>query len=403
MAWWTRNKGSISGIDEKLNPVQPDIVGLYGGPTHSSMEYPASYTGYYERLEVVNRAVNMIVDDVSEIPFRVGDAVKGLTPLVKGIRKSRVELLLNDEPNPYQDISTFRRNCVTDLLLDGNIFIYFDGWGLYHLPAAAVTVVASDSTYVDHFEFNNNGKKKFRPDEVIWIKDNSFRSIYRGTSRLRPATDSLQLLTSMKSFQKNFFQNGAVLGLVITSPNTLSERIKERMILSWMTKYSPTGGGRRPLILDGGLDVKSTNEIKFKDLDFQTGYESSEKVVLKALGVPPILLDAGNNANLRPNHRLYYLETVTPIIRKYNSAFERFFGFSVVEDVTDIPALQPELTDQAKYYTALVNTGVITPNEAREKLGYESIPGHDDLRIPENIAGSAVDPSEGGRPEDDEE
>ena len=34
------------------------------------------------------------------------------------------------------------------------------------------------------------------------------------------------------------------------------------------------------------------------------------------MGVPPILMDGGNNANIRPNHRLYYLETVLPIVKK---------------------------------------------------------------------------------------
>ena len=50
------------------------------------------------------------------------------------------------------------------------------------------------------------------------------------------------------------------------------------------------------------------------------------------MGVPPILMDSGNNANIRPNHRLYYLETILPIVRKINFAFERFFGFTIKED-----------------------------------------------------------------------
>ena len=47
------------------------------------------------------------------------------------------------------------------------------------------------------------------------------------------------------------------------------------------------------------------------------------------MGVPPILLDGGNNANIRPNHRLYYLETILPIVRKIGYAFERYFGFAI--------------------------------------------------------------------------
>jgi HK97 family phage portal protein len=202
----------------------------------------------------------------------------------------------------------------------------------------------------------------------------------------------------MRKFQDNFFKNGAVPGLVLKTPNTLSEKIKERMIQSWNVRYRPDNGGRRPMILDGGLEVDSITDVNFKDLDFQSSIEDNEKVILKALGIPPILLDGGNNANIRPNHRLYYLETILPIVRKINYAFERFFGFQLREDVTNIPALQPELRDQASYYQTLVNAGILTPNEARVKLGKEPMEGYDDLRVPANIAGSAVNPDMGGRP-----
>ena len=147
----------------------------------------------------------------------------------------------------------------------------------------------------------------------------------------------------------------------------------------------------------------SLSEISFRELDFQNGLSENEKVVLKSLGVPPILMDSGNNANIRPNMRLYYLETVLPIVRKINFAFSRYFGFVIREDVTGIPALQPELRDQSQYYQSLVNAGILSPNEARSQLGYDPIEGQDELRIPANIAGSAADPSEGGRPEESQE
>ena len=144
-------------------------------------------------------------------------------------------------------------------------------------------------------------------------------------------------------------------------------------------------------------------EVNFKDLDFQAAIEANEKIILQAIGVPPLLLDSGNNANIRPNHRLYYLETVLPIVRKINFAFERFFGFDLSEDVSNIPALQPELKDQAAYYSTLVNTGIMTPNEVRDAMRMKPLEGHDDLRVPANIAGSAANPSVGGRPEQEED
>tara|TARA_B100000214_G_scaffold223046_1_gene162296 strand:- start:674 stop:1201 length:528 start_codon:yes stop_codon:yes gene_type:complete len=168
-------------------------------------------------------------------------------------------------------------------------------------------------------------------------------------------------------------------------------------------RYNPKTGGKRPLILDGGLEVDSLTTVNFRELDFQESCRANEKVILEALGVPPILMDSGNNANIRPNHRLYYLETILPIVRKVSTAFERYFGFELNEDVTGIPALQPELRDQAAYYATLVNTGIISPNEARDAIGKEPVDGFDEPRVPANIAGSAVNPEEGGRPPQDEE
>jgi HK97 family phage portal protein len=343
----------------------------------------------------------MIVDDAAEIPFDVGEQVTGLDSAYKGIRRSKVNVLLNVQPNPFQDVSAFKRNLIIDLLIDGNIFIYLHGAHLYHLPADHMVIHTDDDTYVEKYTYDHS--IDYNPSEIIHIKENSFNSIYRGVPRLKPAFRTMQLLSSMRNFQDNFFKNGAVPGLVLKSPNTLSEKIKERMLQAWVARYNPQSGGRRPLFLDGGLEVENLTEVNFKDLDFQDGIKANEKIILEALGIPPILMDGGNNANIRPNHRLYYLETILPITNKIAYAFERFFGFKLDEEVSGIPALQPELKDQAAYYATLVNTGILTPNEAREALRLEKIDGFDKPRVPANIAGSAANPAEGGRPPEDTE
>jgi len=397
MAWYNKIfGGSTEDYEEKLNPAQP----YYDHKVEPSREPTFNYERAYEEIEIVNRAVNMIVDDAAEIPTRVGEPHKGVS-VVKNIKRSRIDLLLNKEPNPFQDINTFRRNIIIDMILDGNIFLYFDGVHLYHLPAADMIIHASDTTYVEKYTYKE--RINYKPSEIIHVKENSFYSIYRGVPRLSPALRTIQLMMRMRNFQDNFFKNGAVPGLVLKSPNTLSEKIKERMLLSWQARYKPDAGGRRPLILDGGIEIDKVSNVNFRELDFQNAIAENEKIILKAIGVPPILLDSGNNANLRPNLRLYYLETVLPIVRKLNFALERYFGFELTEDVTNIPALQPELRDQAAYYSSLVNTGIISPNEARKNLGMEPVEGYDDLRVPANIAGSAVDPGIGGRPTEGEQ
>jgi HK97 family phage portal protein len=397
MAWYDRFIRNSKDVEEKLNPAQQ----YYDHAVEPSREFTFKYEKAYEDIEIVNRGVNLIVDDTAEIKTIVGAQIPGLQSIVKGVKRSRVNLLLNKEPNPFQDISTFKRNLITDFLIDGNIFIYYDGVHLYHLPANKMNIHASQTTYIEKFTFNET--VDYKPTEIIHIKDNSFYSIYRGISRLKPALRTMVLMQNMRQFQDNFFKNGAVPGLVLKSPNTLSEKIKERMIQSWSLRYRPDSGGRRPLILDGGLEIDSYTNTNFRELDFQAAIHENEKIILKALGIPPIMLDSGNNANIRPNMRMYYLETVLPIVKKLHTGVERYFGFELKEDVTEVPALQPEMRDQSQYYTALVNGGIISANEAREALNFDPVEGYDELRVPANIAGSAVNPDEGGRPEEGEE
>ena len=397
MAWYNPFEKKTVDVEEKLNPAQMHI-GNGGHGVESSREPTFSYERAYEDLEIVNRGVNMIVDDVAEIHTLVSknNAFRGVVP---GIKRSKVETLLNKSPNPYQDINTFKRNLIIDLLIDGNIFLYFDGVHLYHLPATDVQIHSDKETYIEKFTMFDI---TFSPDEIIHIKENSFHSIYRGVPRLKPALRTMVLMKHMRSFQDNFFKNGAVPGLVLKSPNTLSEKIKERMMVSWQARYRPDAGGRRPLILDGGIEVDSISNVNFKELDFQSAILENEKIILKALGIPPILMDSGNNANIRPNMRLYYLETILPIVRKINYGLERYFGFELREDLTNIPALQPELRDSSAYYTSLVNGGIITPAEARKALGFDFVTGTEEIRVPANIAGSATNPDEGGRPVEEE-
>jgi HK97 family phage portal protein len=383
--------GIIKNLVQKLNPAQPQIAASQGvqGPLAPSMPYERAY----ERLEVVNRGVNMIVDAAAQINMDVGD--KESFPGVATIRHRKLVTLLNRNPNPYQSADAFRRNIFLDMIMDGNAFIYFDGASMYHLPAVNVTIHPDKKTFVKGYDYNGT---KYKPDEIIHIQDNSAESIYRGKSRISSARDSINLLYNMKDFQSNFFKNGAVPGLVLKTPNTLSAKVKERLINSWSQKYNPKSGGRRPLVLDGGLEIDSISNVDFKKLDFEDSVTNLENTILKVIGIPPILMDGGNNANIRPNQKLMYQETVLPLVRKLISGLERYFGYDLAAALEDLSPLQPELDEKAKYYSTLVNGGVITPNEARESLRLNKIDGHDDIRIPANIAGSAGNPSEGGRP-----
>lgn len=386
-------------LREKLNPAQEEIM-MDEGAEKSSEANRYSYVNAYEKLEVVSRGVNFLVDASSEIQFDIMSKLNGVSITDDQVRLKKLKTILNFKPNPYINADEFKRNIYMDIILEGDAFVYWDGAYLYNIPAKGMKIHTHPKTFIEMYEYE---RIKFKPNEIIHIRENSSRSIYRGTSRLKSADKSVSILHNMNEFQDSFFRNGTVPGLVLKTKNTLSRKIKDRIRADWIRLYNPKSGGRRPIILDSDFDIEDLGNSSFKELDFAESIVTQEKKILKAIGIPPILLDAGNNANISPNYRLFYTGTVIPLVIKVAQAFEVFFGYDLKPVYQDILALRPELRDEAAYYSTLVNAGIMTRNEARAKLRLEKSEQEfaDELVLPANIAGSAVDGTSGGRPAQD--
>lgn len=389
MNWFTK---STTWVREKLNPAQSMIA--YGEGTHLPSTTKIGYQESFKKLESVNRSVNMLVSACASLDYDVKDKLND--SVVVGVRQKSLATLLNFRPNPYQSAQEFRQAIFTDLVLEGNVFIHFDGVFMYHLPAASTEILTDTKTFIRGYRYR--GAVEFKENEVFHFRDLHSQSIYRGSSRLESAEHSINILYSMQQFQEQFFDNGAVFGLVLTTDNTLSQVAKEKTISYWLQKYNSKSGGKRPIILDSGLKPSTVAQSNFKDMDFDQAIKTHGEKVMQAIGIPPILLAGGNNANISPNLRLFYLETVMPIVRKFTSSLERYYGYDIEAITSSVSALQPDVKDIASYHSTLVNGGIISANEARQELRYATKPGHDDLRIPANIAGSAANPSTGGRP-----
>jgi HK97 family phage portal protein len=372
------------------------------GQSHDSAPRRRYFEKSYDKIEVVRRGTDMIVNSVAEIDINITDKLP-----TKAIHEGRVKVktlftTLNFHPNFDEDVNTFRRQLVMDLVLTGNCYQYWDGQSLHHLKAENVEVEMGKRQKIVGYKY---GDTLFKAKEIIHTRDNSEESVVVGRSRLHSARRSIYILQSMLDYQENFFENGAIPGLVIQTPNILGDRIKKKLLNQWRSIYNPKEGGKRPMILDADMKVNPLSNAKFSELEFEDSIASHEIKILKALGVPPVLLNSGNNANLRPNIQLFYETTVLPLTKMLISSYEKYFAFDMEPEVVKVRALQPEMKEAGQYYTGLVNNGLMTVNEARIELRLEpsTEPKADELREPQNITGSATDPAEGGRPPKDED
>lgn len=387
----------LNWIRQKLNRAQPTI---YLKETKAGPVFNGNYRAAYDQIEVVHRAVGMIISACVEIPFKISDSRT----------TNKINRLLNSKPNPFEDRIKFFRRAYLDFILDGNIFIYYDGNFLYLLPSNDVEIIADERMFIKAYRYNNRGGRTsttdFDSSEIIHIRDDNDDSIYRGKSRLRSLTNIINIYNSLLQFQQQFFKNNAIPGIVLTTDSILNQKFKERLLEVWKANYSTImDGARNPAILDGGLKIDKFSEINFQNLDFENSVDRLEQDMAKALGVPYVLLKSGNNANISANQVLFYEHTILPIVSMMASAFQHFFNSAEIQpDKASIVALQPDLKTQSSYYSSLVSTGIITPDEARIRLGFEPLetPDTSAIRVPRNITGSATNPSIGGRPEETE-
>lgn len=396
--------GFKSWITEKLNPGQR-IIRDMEPVSHRTNRKPFTTGQAYSKIEILNRTANMVIDSAAECSYTVGDKYNIVT-YANGVKTKTLDTLLNVRPNPFMDISTFRRLVVTDLLFEGCAYIYWDGTSLYHVPAALMQVEADANKFIKKFIFNN--QIDYRVDEIIFIKDNSYvcgtNSQISGQSRVATVIDSLEKRSKMLNFKEKFLDNGTVIGLILETDEILNKKLRERKQEELQLDYNPSTGQSSVLILDGGMKAKPYSQISsFKDLDFKEDIEGFNKSICLAFGVPQVLLDGGNNANIRPNIELFYYMTIIPMLNKLTSSLTFFFGYKITPNTKEVAALTPDKEAEAKHLTSLVNNGIMTGNEARLELNLEPLDDGqmDRIRIPANVAGSAtgVSGQEGGRPQ----
>ena len=392
-------------LSQKLNPIQPTIASMH---PYVVPETIVEFEQAYREIEIVHRSIDMVINACVDTPLKVC----GKTPAKK------VNRLLNVRPNPFEDRNRFFRRALLDFHLDGNAFFYYDGNDLYLLPANNVEVVPDPKTFISHYDYmvadqqgtdffgynketRKNTNIRFEANEIIQVMNENTSSIFRGTSKLKPLIRLIELYYYMINFQRQFFKNNAIPGFVLTTENILSKRVKERLLESWRNSYTTIfDNARHPAILDGGLKIDQFSQVKFSELDFESSVERLQQDMAKSLGVPYVLLKSGNNANIDANQKLFYQHTVVPILNQFCSEFSLCFNNAVeiTPNKLEVPAMRPDERTQSIYYSTLVNTGIITPNEARVGLGFPSIDGEDGIRVPQNITGSATDATQGGRP-----
>jgi HK97 family phage portal protein len=319
--------------------------------------------------------------------------------------------LLTRRPNFYQTAFEYLQTIGLHLALCGEHFSFKNrapgsGRILSLLPFEPqyVTVKRDTKTLELRYEVRPiEGEPMTFPAEDIWhIKGPSWNG-YLGLETVKLAREAIGLAMATEESHARMHKLGAKVGGLISVEGTLNETQHEQM-RAWVEKnFEGSANAGRTMILDRAAKFTSSQQtgVDAEHLDTRR-YQVEE--VCRAMGVLPIIVGYSDKAATYASAEQMFLAHERLTLAPYWKMIEQSIDANLLSDrdrssgvysaFTDEGIRRGSMKDKKDTVLALVNGGLMTPNEGRAvyDLNPDADPASDKLRIPANITGSVPEP-----------
>ena len=393
-----------SNVETKQGPM---VMMQNVGHSYSKKDKYEDYAkeGYQENA-IAYRCVNEIANGASAIPFKVfsNDVELDNHPLID---------LLN-RPNPLMAGVEYFQCLYSHLLLGGNAYalvaeINNKPSELHILRPDRMRIVASKTAIPTAYEYFIGGKVIDRYDiepetgksVIKHFKFFSPTDDYYGLSPMMPASVNIDQHNASAKHNFNLLNNGArPSGAIVFKPKDesgmtiqLSESQRQQLLSDLDLRFTGQNNAGRAMLLEGDFDWKEMG-LAPKDMDFIELKNMASREIALCFGVPSQLVGVPDNqtySNVQEARLALYEETIIPLAKRVESDFNEWLSgyyseqITIKYDIDSIPAMQERRKRIYENVVQAVREGIISRNEARERLDLEPVKGADDLYISANL------------------
>lgn len=378
---------STRGKDARLERKQTVLGGLvalhgHGEPSWTQRSYASLAREGYMRNPIVHRAVRMISEAASAVPWLV---YQGATEL-----NDHPLLDLLARPNLRQAGSAFLEALYGQLLLSGNAYVELIGQAegareLHLLRPDRVTVASDASGWPVALDYREGAGRRRIALGVGEAGGAAHLTLFHplddhyGFAPLEAALIALDTHNAAGRWNKALLDNSArPSGALIYAPKEggeLSDDQFERLKGELEDRYSGPARAGRPLLLQGGLDWKAMG-LTPKDMDFIEAKHSASRDIALAFGVPPMLLGIpGDNtyANYQEANRAFYRLTVLPLVGRTLKDVSAWLAPIFGDDLRlwyDADGIDGLSVEREALWARVNAAGFLTEDEKREAVGY---------------------------------
>lgn len=346
------------------------------------------------KLSAVWASVQLISNSVAGLPLEVyRDKESGREPL-----KSRHFLtdIFHYKPNAHMKPRDFRAAMTVQMAIWNNAYaeIQHSGdrvVGLMPLrPGRMTPFITDDGDLTYHYQVDS-GVKVYAARSIFHLKGMGTDGVV-ALERNNFARETYGLAASAEQYAAQQFAKGRP-GGVIEFDEFLTPKQREQIRGVYEALTEGAVNANSLYVLEGGM--------KYHALDFTAdqlqmiatrAHQLSD--VARFFGVPGVLIGAGDNnnsawpASFEQQMLMFLTHTVQPYLDEWESAIRHSFldrnnDIDVDHDVT--PLVQMDSNAKANYLGRLVQNGLMTRNEGREKLHLPRVEGGDELTVQTNL------------------
>lgn len=324
-------------------------------------------------LSAFHRCVELISSSVANLPISVLFIDK------QGNKKQRNNHRLNVVfQNMLLTRYQFIHNLVKDVITSGNAFAYIhrDNGGnvkqITYMQPSEVQVVYNKQKGELYYQIPSISKQKIEPYDMLHLAMNSKDGIV-GTSTLSLMNRTLKGAGYAEKTALNLFENnGQSPRGILTVESQLSPKQREDIKEKWVSNLSSNG----VCVLQGNMRYQSLSSTA-NDQQLLESRKFHQEQICQFLGIPPQLLGMGEPKNIEELTNQFLTFTLQPIITLLEEEFTRkLFAPSEKNfriDLDENSMLRMSKSQQAAYYSTLLQNGCLSINEVRSALSYESI------------------------------
>lgn len=225
------------------------------------------------------------------------------------------------------------------------------------------------------FERSTGGRVvTFAPEELvyIWLPPHA-SEVGHGVGEAQVALRAAGILANIDEFARRFFGQGAINPTVISVPQGTLDADKERLTAWYKRMWTGMKNAFSVTAITGDLKVNQigypVNQLATPELTTR-----AREDIATALGIPQSFLtsSAANYATARQDDLNFYGKTVIPraeiIAEALNKQLFSAWKLSLCWHPERLESYQAQETEKAQSLVSLVQAGIITVNEARERL-----------------------------------